>query len=145
MHMEDWKRSFVDKLGHAQSQWNRRFEETLDTVIVPVFEEMAAFLRTNGFHVSCPMRQEGRRSHKFELAENAYVLLIFRATSIGEFELRTEHFVPGREPTMNKALCRVAEVNDTWARQQFQSAMDAFIENLAGSRQAAQVEQLVGV
>lgn len=142
--MDDWKRSFVDKLSQAQSQWNRRFEETIDSVIVPVFDEFAAFLRTNGFHVSSPMRQEGRRSFKFELAENAYVLLIYRATAIGEFEMRSECFVPGNEPLMHKTLCRVGDVSEGLCRQQFQSSLDSFVEFLAGTKQGAALEQLIG-
>lgn len=144
MHMDDWKRAFSDKLTQAQTQWNRRFEETLDTVIVPVYEEFASFLRTNGFHVSAPMRQDGRRSYKFELAENAYLLMIFRATAIGEFEVRSECFVPGGEPTLAKTHCRVAEISETNVRQHFQAALDSFVEHLAGGKQVQQLEQMVG-
>ncbi|MGE0480150.1 MAG: hypothetical protein AB7Q17_06715 [Phycisphaerae bacterium] len=129
--MREWRDSFVEKLGKVQNQWNKRFDEAMENTINPVFDEFAAFLRTNGFHVSQPMKQEDRRSFKFELAENAYLLLIFRSTAIGEFETRCECFVPGNDPMLSKSIGRLADVDESWTRKFFQSSLDVFIEQLA--------------
>lgn len=132
--VSDWKKGFLDKLSQAQSQWTRRFEETLESNVSPVFEEMKVFLADNGFHTSNPLRDQGRRSFKFELAENAYLLMIFRSLGVGEFEVRCETFVPGCDPVFRKSVVRVPDVNETWARGQFQSALDNFVDMLAGAQ-----------
>lgn len=149
--MEDWRRSFVQKLGKAQSQWVRRFEDVLDEAIVPVFDEFGAFLCNHGFRVSTPLREQGRRSFKFELAENAYLLIIFRSVNIGEFDMASESFVPGREPLMDKSTVRMSDVDRRWAERQFRSALDSFVDALnsepaaAAAPKAPADEMLVGV
>ena len=132
--METWQKSFLDKLGKAQTQWLNGFEDTLDSMIGPVFDDMSAFVRDNGFRVTTPLSDAGRRSYKFELAENAYLLMIFKFTGVGEFELRCESFVPSSEPVLSKAMVRVADIDEEWARKQFQQALDNFVEALAGSK-----------
>lgn len=131
--MDDWKRSFLNKLNQAQSHWTRRFDETLALEVVPVFDELAEFLRKNGFRVSAPLVEEGRRSFKFELNENTYCLLIFRAGGVGEFELRCECFAPGREPLANRTTTALNHLTRNWVEQQFRDGLDRLVELLAGS------------
>lgn len=135
--MEDWKRSFSDKLREVQNHWIQQFETKLDNHVTPMFDDLSAFVRNHGFNTSIPMHEEGRRSFKFELAENAYLLLIFRSTSIGEFELRTESFTPGHEPLLGKSIERLSDVDDDWTTQRFQQALDAFVEHLGGEKKSA--------
>jgi hypothetical protein len=142
--MDDWKRGFSERLRNVQSRWVKQFEDTLDNDFVPAFDDLAGFLRNHGFTASMPLREEGRRSFKFELAENAYLLLIVRAIGIGDFELRTESFAPGCEPRLNKATERVADVNAEWARRRFQQTLDEFVEHLSGAQVPAE-EALVAV
>lgn len=134
----EWKKSFLDKLGQAQSQWIRRFEDSLESAVTPVFDELKTFLAENGFHTSAPLRELGRRSYKFELAENAYLLTIFRSLGVGEFEVRFETFVPGSQPVFRKSVVRITDVDAAWARGQFQSGLDAFVELLAGEKRKEQ-------
>ena len=128
--MEQWKRSFLDKLSKAQSQWVKKFDDTLERSFAPAFDDLQEFLASNGFKLSSPLRENGRRSFKFELAENAYLLLIFRATGVGELELRSETFAPGAEPLLTKVVVRVGDVNESWAREQLQSALETFVDLL---------------
>lgn len=129
-----WKKSFVDKLNKVQNEYMGRFEKTLESVVAPVFDELGAFLRENGFKVACPLREAGRRSFKFELAENAYLLMIFRGLGVGEFELRCDMFVPGRDPSLKKSVGRLNDLNEAWTRKAFQSHLDQFLMLLAGER-----------
>jgi hypothetical protein len=129
--MDHWKRSFLDRLGKAQAHWLTRFEELVEARILPTLEDYKEFLADNGFRLSSPQHEPDRRSFKFELAENAYLLLILRSTGIGEFELRSECFVPGREPVLSKATVRIADVDDGWAAQQLRRGLDAFVDLLA--------------
>jgi hypothetical protein len=133
-HMNNWQSNFLDKLNKVQTQWVRSFESTMDRFIMAAFEDVASFVRDNGFKVSTPLQDDGRRSFKFELSENAYLLMIFRFSGVGEFELRCESFTPGGEPTLSKSMMRLADVDEEWAGKQFQSALDSFLEAMAGSR-----------
>lgn len=147
--MNKWKEQFLNKLSDAQGRHETEFEQALDDTVVPAFEDLGSFLGDNGFQISTPLRESGRRSFKFELSENAYVLLIFRFSGIGEFEVRTETFVPGREPMLEKSVGRVSDVSVDWAQASFQKALDAFVEMLAdndasnskGKRKSANVDE----
>jgi hypothetical protein len=130
--MDSWKDNFAHKLQSAQSNWNKQFETVLDEQVVPVFEDIASFVRDHGFATSIPLHDDGKRSFKFELAENAYLLMIFRSSGIGEFELRCEAFAPGAEPGLSKSIERLADVNKEWSQQKFQSALDGFVSHLNG-------------
>lgn len=141
--MSDWKQSFSQKVKQVQGQWVKQFEDALDNHVVPAFDDVATFVRNHGFNTSVPMRDEGRRSFKFELAENAYLLLIFRSTAIGEFELRCESFTPGAEPHLSKSVERLSDIKDDWAQQQFEAALDSFIDSLSGEQAPAEEEVAV--
>ncbi len=143
--MDSWKRSFLDKLHDAQAQCSKQFESALDKVVTPVFDDLSTFLHDNGFKVSTPLNEEGRRSFKAELAENAYVLMIFRFSGVGEFELRSEMFVPGNEPILEKSVGRVGDLDKNWARKQFQDGLDRFVELLAGRKIEEPSEELAAV
>jgi hypothetical protein len=143
--VDGWRRSFLEKLHGALSRCAGQFEETLDRAVVPAFDELTDFLRDNGFDVSSPLSELGRRSFKCELAENAYVLMIFRFSGVGEFELRTETFVPGAEPILDRSVGRLADVDEAWARAQFRSGLDRFIDLLAEKAAAEPDEALATV
>lgn len=142
--MEQWKRAFLDKLNQAQSHWAGRFEDALDTVFLSIFDDYRSFLADNGFTLSTPLREAGRRSFKFELAENAYLLMLFRSTGVGELELRAESFVPGSEPVLNKVVARIADLDEGWATERLQTSLDSFVDLLAGASPRP-TEQLVEV
>lgn len=143
--MDNWKSSFLEKLHEAQSKCARQFEGALDRWIVPAFDDLSDFLRDNAFEVSTPLNEEGRRSFKAELAENAYVLLIFRFAGVGEFELRTEIFAPGVDPVMDKETGRVTDIDADWAEKRFQNGLDRFVELLGGQQAQTPAEELAVV
>jgi hypothetical protein len=132
--VDKWKRSFLDKLHDAQSQCAKQFEESLNRAVTPVFDEFSSFLADNGFKVSTPLSEHGRRSFKYELSENAYLLLIFRFTGIGDYELRTEILAPGNEPVLDKSVGRVSDIDKDWARKLFQGGLDRFVDLLGGRK-----------
>jgi hypothetical protein len=142
--MDAWKKSFAERLGHVRSGWAAQLDQALEEHAVPVFNDLAEFLRDNGVVGSMPLREKGRRSFKFELAEDAYVLLIFRSTAVGEFELSREVFILGAEPKVRKTTERLANLNQDWARQEFQAALDSFIGLLEPASAPAEAE-VVGV
>lgn len=135
--MDSWKSNFLDKLREAQSLCAKQFENALDSFVAPVFDDLSGFLRDNGFQVSSPLNENGRRSFKAELAENAYVLMIFRFAGVGEFELRTEIFAPGVDPTLERDTGRLADIDSDWAEKSFHGSLDRFVELLAGQETEA--------
>lgn len=135
--MDEWKQSFTEKLGHVQASYMARFDETLDKHVMPVFEDLSAFLAENGFRTSVPLSEAGRRSFKFELAEDAYLLIIFRSAELGALEMSCESVVPGGEPTSRKRAVRIPDVNAGWSRKVFQNALDGFVDRLSGHQSPA--------
>jgi len=131
LQMDNWKQTFLDKLTQAQSQWLTRFDEALDTHFVPIFEEYRQFLADNGFRLSMPMREPGRRSFKFELSENAYLLMILRAIGVGELELRCDSFVPGCDPAHSRSVGLVSQVTQEWVTERLRGALETFVELLS--------------
>ena len=129
--MDNWKQTFLDKLTQAQSQWISRFDEALNTHFVPIFEEYRQFLADNGFRLSVPMREPGRRSFKFELSENAYLLMILRAMGVGELELRCESFVPGCDPAHSRSVGLVSQVTQEWVTERVRGALETFVDLLS--------------
>lgn len=142
--MDQWKQTFSKRLSDVQARWAVQFDETLDNSVNPVFHELADFLQQNGFAASLPMQEPGHRSFKFELAEDAYLLVIFRSRAVGEFELSRQSFALGSETKLRKTTERLATVTEDWARREFQGALDAFLE-LLGGPQVPSEEELAAV
>lgn len=132
--MDSWKKQFAERLGKVQSVSMKRFDDMLEDVIGPAFDDLALFLGDNGLRTSRPLREQGRGSFKFELAENAYLLVIFKLQNLSDFEYRTEIFAPGAEPQTKKVIARLTDPDMDWAAKQFREGLDQFIDLLTGSR-----------
>lgn len=143
--MDSWRRSFLNRLHEARSRFAEQFEEALDQAIVPVFDDLASFLCDNGFTALTPLKEQGRRSFKFELAENAYLLIIFRFSRVGEFELHAEMFAPGSEPLLEKSGGRITDIDRNWAQDHFRAGLDRFVNLLAGKTVAEPDAELARV
>ncbi len=128
--MEAWKRTFSEKLGQAQARWAARLDEALDAAVTPVIDELHEFLTNSGIAVSQPLHEPGRRSYKFELAEDAYVLLLFRGRGVGEFEFTRETFALGQRPKVRTTTERISSISPSWAQQELQAALDEFVNGL---------------
>jgi hypothetical protein len=143
--VDSWKSSFLKKLHEVQFRCAQQFEDVLDRMVVPVFDDLAAFLAENHFKVATPLTEPSRRSFKFELSENAYLLVIFRFTGVDEFELRSETFVPSGEPVLERLTGRTSEMRKDWAQKLFQAGLDRFIELLSNQESETPSEALAAV
>jgi hypothetical protein len=143
--VNEWKKTFLTKLHAAQEKCAHFFDESLERHVLPVFDELQQFLRDNDFDVTSPMKEKGRRSFKFELAENAYLLVIFRFAGVDEFELRNEIFVPCREPILEKFAGRVADIDRDWAENLLQTSLDRFVDLLNEQKAEKPEEELAAV
>jgi hypothetical protein len=143
--VDSWKGCFLNKLQEVQSKCAQKFEDVLKSAVVPVYSDLSAFLADNGFEVSTPLTDPGHRSFKFELAENAYLLIIFRFTGVDEFELRTETLAPGSEPVLEKHTGRMSDMRKEWARSLFQAGLDRFVDLLGGQEAESTKEAVATV
>ncbi len=133
---KQWRDGFVHKLDGLRSQWVDDFKHRVGNEVVPAFDEIATFVAEHGFRASSPVAQPDRQSFKFELAENAYVLMTLSHKSIDEVEMRYEYFTPGAAPGDLERSVQVQDVNRGWATAWFQEALDALVGNLTGEDKA---------
>lgn len=133
----DWRQSFTRKLEGLRSQWIKNFEEHMRDDVGPAFDEIASFVGEHGFRASSPLVQPDRRSFKFEMTENAYVLMTIRHNSVEEVVVKCEYFAPGADPGEYEVRAGLHEVNRGWAKERFQEALDTFVDALDKRRTPA--------
>ncbi len=144
--MNDWQRTFLQKLDTAKKQWLHKFERFASDFVEPAFDEFAEFTANHGFRVATPNSEPGTRLYKFGLTENGYVLVTFRMRSLEEVEVCSEVFVPSVgafEPYTTHASFQDATAS--WTRKQFQNSLERFVTSFgeAGSIEADRTEELV--
>lgn len=143
-----WRDKFVHRLDGLRSQWVDDFKRRLDSEVEPAFDELAGFVGEYGFRTSSPLNQPECRSFKFELNENAFVLLTLSHESMGDVSLRCEYFAPGIQPGDLVHRAQLQDVNRDWATSRFQEALDAFVgamETGGGKPEASFEQDLVSV
>lgn len=131
-----WQNGFLKRLEELRGDWVKNFEGAISASVEPAFEEVSAFVSKHGFRGVAPLRQSDRRSFKFELAENAYVLVTFRHEGIDDLLATCEYFVPGAQPGCYETRVACADVNREWAVLQFQDALDALVSAFGSARRA---------
>ena len=130
--MNEWQRSFLQKLETAKKQWLHRFEQCAVAHVEPVFCTFDEFAANNGFRVTTPHCEPGTRLYKFALTENGYLLVTFRMKGLEEMEVCCESFVPGVgavEPVTRQVS--MSDANEVWVEQQFQLVLDRFVAAFA--------------
>jgi hypothetical protein len=127
--MNDWQRTFLQKLETAKKQWLHKFERFAEDTVEPAFAVFEDFTAGNGFRVTASPCEPGTRIYKFAVTENGYVMITFRMHGLEEVEASSAMFVPGlggREPTVRRTtLC---EATSAWVEAEFQSGLDGFVD-----------------
>ena len=144
--MNDWKRTFLQKLESAKKQWLHRFEHLAAEHLEPVFDEFAEFATNNGFQVSAPDCEAGTRRYKFALTENGYLLLTFQMKGLEKVEVDVEAFAPGHGGTELANRCTdLHQAGPSWVESQFQDGLDSFLTLFAeaGTAEAEHEEALL--
>ena len=144
--MNEWQRTFLQKLESAKRQWLHKFEQFATDIVEPVFLLNEEFTSTHGFRVSRQPCEPGHRIYKFAITENGYLLITLRMRGLEEVEVSTEVFVPGlggREPAVKRTT--ICEATEPWVEAQFQAGLDRFIALFgeAGATAADHAETLV--
>lgn len=140
--MSDWQKSFTKRMDGLRDQWARRFEVLAAETLDPAFEELADFLKTQGFESAAPQKQKGLRSFKFALSEDGYVLVTFRNVGLDAVEGEYEYCLPrqGMSECVRAARSN-AGLNAEWVNRCFQQALDAFVERFAQCERSADTRE----
>ncbi len=138
-----WRQTFANRLDGLRLQWVDDFKRRLDSEVEPAFDELAGFVGDYGFRTSSPLNRPECRSFKFELNENAFVLLTLSHESMGDVSLRCEYFAPGAQPGDLVHRAQLQDVNRDWATSRFQEALDTFVSAIetGGGKPEASFEQ----
>jgi len=129
--MNDWQRTFLQKLETAKKQWLHRFEQFAVDFVEPVFAGLDEFATSSGFHVSSPDCEPGTRIYKFALTENGYLLIMFRMQGLEGVEVCCESSVPGAAAKVSTQQVNLGDATENWVEQRFQSGLDRFVTSFA--------------
>ena len=93
--MNDWEKEFTKKMESLKEQSSGCLERFLQEDLQGAFDALSGFLAQWKFQSSNPQTQPGRRSFKFGLTEDAYVLVTFHLEGVDTLECDTEYGLPG--------------------------------------------------
>lgn len=126
--MNEWQRTFLQKLEQGKKKWRKRLEEFLTDRVEPVFAEFEEFAVKNGFEVSAPKCDKSVRLFKFGLTENGYIIFRFGQRGVDRAEARYEAFLPGRDrPACEANHVQIVDADEHWVEHQFQQGLDHLV------------------
>jgi len=129
--MTDWEKEFAKKMELLHEQSTTCLEQFLQEDLQNAFDAMSAFLAQWKFHTSTPQTQAGRRSFKFGLTEDAYVIVTFRLEGVDLLECETEYGLPavGRV-NGTRSTSSLRKADQQWGESCFQKALDGLLVKL---------------
>jgi len=132
--MNTWQERFAQKLDNVREAADDFFQRFCGETLDVVFEEFCDFTSQRGLAGSAPLSKASVRTFKFEMSENAYVLITFRSCDLEHCEVMSELSIPRHEkisPAKNRV--EVGDADNSWARRMFEEALDAFADALTAS------------
>jgi hypothetical protein len=132
--MNDWERDFSRRMESLRELSTDCLERFMQADLQTAFGNFSNFLSQWKFQTSTPQTQPGRRSFKFALTEDAYVLVTFRLEGIDALECEWEYGVPvvGRVAGV-RCSCSLRKVDRQWGESCFQKALDGLLVKLGGA------------
>lgn len=129
--MNDWEKEFMKKMESLHTQSTNCLERFLQEDLHVAFESVSNFLSQWKFQTSTPQTQPGRRSFKFALTEEAYVLVTFHLDGVDNLECESEYGLPGTG-RVSGTRCSVSlrKVDRQWGELCFQKALDGLLGKL---------------
>jgi hypothetical protein len=123
--MNEWQERFARQMNKIREQSAGRFQKFSDDVLEPVFNDLSEFVAQWDMRATEPQNQNDRRTFKFALTEDAYVLLNFRLHGVEAVECGYECWIPGigRQPG-GHAHMNLSEADRSWAESFFQACLD---------------------
>ena len=130
--MNDWEKDFSKRMESLHAQSTNCLERFLQEDLQGAYAAVSNFLSQWKFQNSMPQSQAGRRSFKFALTEDAYVIVTFRLDGLDVLECESEYSLPaiGRVPGTRWASS-LRKVDRQWGDACFQKALDGLLAKLA--------------
>lgn len=145
--MTEWEKEFSKKMESLHEQSTTSLERFLQEDLQTAYTALSSFLSQWKFQASTPQVQAGRRSFKFALTEDAYVIVTFRLEGVDSLECESEYGLPatGRvSGTRHNSSLR--KVDRQWGEACFQKALDGLLVKLGelDARKKSREPVLVG-
>jgi hypothetical protein len=123
--MNEWQERFANKMNLIREQSAEQFKRYSQDVLTPVFQNLAEFVAQWDMQATSPQDQSDRRTFKFALAEDSYVLVGFRLHGLETVECGYECWIPsvGRQTGGNTHI-GLDEADRAWAESCFQACLD---------------------
>jgi hypothetical protein len=129
--MNDWEKEFTKKMESLHEQSKTSLERFLQEDLQVGFDALSNFLGQWKFQSSTPQVQPGRRSFKFGLTEDAYVIVTFRLEGLDTLECETEYGMPGvGRLAGTRSASSLRKVDRQWGESCFQKALDGLLGKL---------------
>ncbi len=130
--MNDWRSHFAKRMSALQDTAASRFGAMAEQEVRPAFEDLAAFVTTGGFEAETSHSCSHVRTYRFCLAEGFCVQVVF--TLIGPCQAQCAFQIERGGARQGEATVTdtvaINDMTEGWARQQFQRALDAFMEEV---------------
>jgi len=144
--MNKWKQEFARKMEDLGEQSSADFDRFADEVLVPIFRDVSEFVAQWRFQTSIPQSNMGKKSFKFALTENRYLLILFRIEGINTLGCEYECCLPGKECIAGPRNSMILyNANQLWAESCFQTALDDFIEKFSSDKVRQEMSALAEV
>ena len=132
--MSQWEERFADKVQALRDRAVKSFECFAEEVVGPAFSDVAGFTGHLDFHSSTVQQRDGLRSFKFGFAENAYVLVHFRAKGVADVLCEHECFVPRKgQVGCVRTSQSLGQADRDWVDECFRLALDFFVDEYSGA------------
>lgn len=129
--MNAWQKRFTQKMDGLKNAAEQRFHRFATQSLSPIFEEFRTFVEKFGITAQSPLSREGIRTFRFEVNENTYALLTFRADGMERCDVLCEFYIPQidkLDPIRESEEIR--SIDGKWGRRIFEKALDTFVEGL---------------
>jgi hypothetical protein len=136
--MNGWEKEFSKKMESLRDQSSKCLDRFMEESLEGAFGAVSAFLSQWNFQASMPQTQPGRRSFKFAMTEDAYVLIFFRLDGLDTLECESEYWIPGHG--RNSGYCANISLRNAdreWGESCFHKALDGFIARFGEAEQSA--------
>lgn len=138
-----WQQEFTSKVNALREGWTSQFEAIGDAQVGPVYQAFSDFARRCELKSSAVPDQQGLRSYKFELCEDAYVMLYFRPRGVDQVECDYECFLPGVGRVSGiKSSAAAANLQKEWVDSCFRMALDDLVTRFSECRRTPQDAEL---
>ena len=126
--MNRWQEQFAQQMDALCAQSSTWFDRFADDVLEPTLESMTGFLDRWNYEITLPPCEPGRRTFRFGLTEDGYMLLWFRLEGFDTLQCEYEYSLPGVGRVQGvRTTAGLRSADSDWVDSCFQMALGAFV------------------